>query len=326
MHFYKLPVALLCLFISTSCSSLFANYEIRSKVISGVRYVYLIDVKEYYGMKSKVNGKVVSLYSADHSLTLTKDSRYAKVDGKVLDLGYVMLLRNNDYFIAEKDLRLSIDPVYRDWGLARRAVNTIVIDPGHGGKDPGSHGLKVYEKDMNLEIALQLKELLVKVGYSVALTRNNDKFIKLANRPTMYNADLFISVHTNASTAKSVNGIETYFLTPPGMKSTGHKRTYYTRQSGNKFDGLNTRLAHSIHSELIDNMSARDRGIKRARFQVLREAKCPAVLLELGYLSNPSEEKRLLGVRYREELVISIVRGIVAFEKAVAADELLATE
>jgi N-acetylmuramoyl-L-alanine amidase len=167
----------------------------------------------------------------------------------------------------------------------------FVIDPGHGGKDPGTIGTKVDEKTLTLSIAKKLEAQLHDQGASVTLTRTDDTFIPLAKRvqtSNSENADAFISLHYNAFEDKSVRGIHTF---------------YY---GGNE----NRKLADSIHKSLINYTNLIDRGAKQADFQVLRENKQPSLLIELGFISNPEEQKLVQTNKYQEEAAKGIVAGL----------------
>lgn len=172
---------------------------------------------------------------------------------------------------------------------------TIVIDAGHGGRDVGaisSSGL--YEKDFTMRSANELKETLTKLGANVILTRKNDEYIRLASRPTLsnfYQADAFISIHYNSfPELASVTGIDTYY-----------------------FDDDDERLARIIQQEVINETRANDRGIDFGDFQVIRQNLQPAILLELGFISNHAEEQLLLTNAYQKKIVKGIVSGLTKY-------------
>ncbi len=172
-------------------------------------------------------------------------------------------------------------------------VKTIVLDPGHGGKDPGAMSqIAGQEKDIVLSISGILRDLLVEKGYQVRLTRDTDVYIPLNERTQFaaeQEADLFISIHVNASTSASGSGIETY------MES----------KSAESF-----RLAHAIQEQLIFATQAKDRGVKHAPFVVLIGTRVPAVLIEVGFMSNPTEGRKLTTEDYQRQLAQAIVKGI----------------
>ena len=196
----------------------------------------------------------------------------------------------------------------------------MVIDPGHGGKDKGAIGSKVLEKDINLSLAKKLVSLLSRRGYQVLLTRKSDKYISLTDRGEItkkWRADLFVSIHCNAAANKSVTGIESFIVTPKGSPSSSKTRIQTNKVPGNLFDKLNSRLSYEVQKRLISNTGAPDRGIKYYRWQVLREASCPAILIESGFLSNKEEERKLANSDYQNKLASAIVTGIVDFQHAI---------
>ncbi len=203
-------------------------------------------------------------------------------------------------------------------GVSRRRVSPgnglILIDPGHGGKENGARGRNSLEKDLNLAVALELARALRKEKYQVALTRDGDKTLSLSERSAMarkMNAALFISLHHNASANSSSSGIEAYSVTPAGAGSTNSpdeidSKTY----PGNRFDLAGKRLAVLCMRELIAAGIGPDRGVRQARFAVLKNAPCPAVLLELGFVTSPAEEKLLADPSRRRRVVSAIVKAI----------------
>ena len=177
----------------------------------------------------------------------------------------------------------------------------IVIDAGHGGKDPGTIGLSGnYEKDINLEISKKLKEKLKSNGYKVILTRDNDEYVdnllraKLANKKR---ARVFISIHGNAmENNNSINGIQ--ILSYPNRESTIG-------------DLNNNELAQIMMNSLINGTGANDKGIiEREDLIVLNQTKMPALIVECGFLSNENEEKLLLTDDYQDNIVDSIIDGL----------------
>lgn len=215
---------------------------------------------------------------------------------------------------------------------------TIVIDPGHGGKDPGAIGYRGYrEKIVVLQIARELRSILKSRGYKVYLTRTRDHFVKLSNR-TKYvnrkNADIFISIHANAVSKKNaykVNGVECYFLSK--SRSSRAKRVAAKENSADLSDMnyygketlLNTINSHNIVasnklaidlqrgmlSTLKNHYSkVNDGGVREGPFWVLVGAQMPAVLIEVGFISHPVEARRLVNTRYQNRLALGMADGI----------------
>jgi N-acetylmuramoyl-L-alanine amidase CwlD len=175
--------------------------------------------------------------------------------------------------------------------VKRSGALTIVLDAGHGGSDPGAQRGDVQEKDITLGITLKLKQLLEKNGMQVIMTRSNDTFVSLEDRVKVTNQmlpDLFLSVHINAMESTSdIHGIETY---------------YQTEQS--------RLLADSIHQSLVDNLAAPDRSVRKARFYVINHTAVPAILAEVGYISNKEERQQLTTPEYQSKVAAALAQGL----------------
>lgn len=173
---------------------------------------------------------------------------------------------------------------------------TVVIDPGHGGKDNGGSYGRVYEKHLALDTSLRVDYLLRKKGYSTRLTRKSDVFITLSKRAEIanrYSNSIFVSIHYNYTYNKSIKGLETF---------------YYTSRS--------KPLASYIQSGMLRKYGAHNRGVKYARYSVLRNGKNPSCLVECGFVSNYYERKRCMQGWYRQKIAEGIVDGIVKYQSA----------
>lgn len=218
----------------------------------------------------------------------------------------------------------------------------IVLDPGHGGEDPGAIGPNgTQEKDINLKIALYLKEMLEDDGYTVFLTRDKDVFMPLAERTKFANdrkADIFISIHCNASPKKTGtdNGFEVYFLsetaTDPDAVATEkleNEVIKFEKQTPqltklqkilwsmivNEFINESSKLCSYIANEVPQRAQIANRGVKQAGFYVLRGAQMPAVLVECAFISNPYEEIKLNRSDFQRSIANGIYAGIRNYEK-----------
>ncbi|MFB2938115.1 N-acetylmuramoyl-L-alanine amidase [Aerosakkonemataceae cyanobacterium BLCC-F154] len=170
----------------------------------------------------------------------------------------------------------------------------VVIDPGHGGKDPGAIGIGgLREVDVVLPIGLQVARLLEQQGVQVVLTRNADYFVELPGRTAMANranADIFVSIHANAvANRPDVSGLETYYLS----------------------SGLT--LARFIHNSILQSINVPDRGVRRARFYVLRHSAMPAVLVETGFVTGLEDSAKLATPAYQSQMAEAIARGILQY-------------
>jgi N-acetylmuramoyl-L-alanine amidase len=180
----------------------------------------------------------------------------------------------------------------------------IVIDAGHGGKDPGTIGIttKVKEKDLNLKVALKLNQKLKELGFNTIMTRDSDEFVDLyerANIANRNNADLFISVHFNANDNRDISGVQTLYC--PAYDSEVKEQDNFP-------------LAKAIQDELLKGLNNVDKGIvKRPGLVVIRETKMVAALAELGFVTNPAEEKKVITDEYQEKAAQSLANGIMRY-------------
>jgi N-acetylmuramoyl-L-alanine amidase len=224
---------------------------------------------------------------------------------------------------------------------ASRNVRTIVIDPGHGGIEVGAKGkFGALEKDVTLAISLKLKSLIEKnLAYRVELTRDKDLDVPLENRAAIANnnrAALFISVHANGSSRRNAKGSETFFLSLNATDEESRRLAYLENSSAQFEKPMDTannddiqmilwdmaqsaylkqsqRLAEIVQEELNDLLGTANRGIKQAPFKVLTGVACPAVLVEVAFISNPDEEKELVAPGFQENVARAIYRGLVSF-------------
>ena len=193
-------------------------------------------------------------------------------------------------------------------------LNKVVyLDAGHGGYDPGASYFGISEKSLTLAIQSRVKAKLEAERYQVVTTRTSDTYVDLTDRSRAANAsesDIFVSIHINASGSSVAQGIETYYYQPYAEYPSRINATYHanpTRLS------MSDTLANAIQSSLINATGAQNQGVKRQTFAVLRETTAPAVLLELGFLSNPQEAARLNTSAYQETLANAIVAGIKSY-------------
>lgn len=191
--------------------------------------------------------------------------------------------------------------------------NTIFLDPGHGGQDSGAFYYNVAEKDLNMQIYRKLRAKLEELGYKVLTSRDSDIDVDfVTERSRMVNktnSDIFISIHFNAtgSAYSKASGIQTYsYRDEPDYPSKINQywHNHPDRMSESK------RLAAAIHSSLLAETGAKDAGLLESSFAVLRETAKPAVLLELGYMDNFSENQQIRDSHYQDKLVAGIVKGI----------------
>jgi N-acetylmuramoyl-L-alanine amidase len=171
---------------------------------------------------------------------------------------------------------------------------TVVLDPGHGGHDPGTTQRGVFsEKIWTLDLALRLKNRLEQAGFSVILTRQSDVFIPLEERVLISNAQpnvIFVSLHFNSTPKRDIQGVETYYDTNRSAK-----------------------LANQVQRSILQLPGVFDRRVKSAPYYVIRRNANPAILVEGGFLSNPVESRRIASPSYRDALAEQIYQGILAY-------------
>jgi N-acetylmuramoyl-L-alanine amidase len=285
-------------------------------------YVLLKDMAAVYG--AQVSGPVdrkVALVSKWNTIQFTLDGREAKVNGTSVWLHEPLVVLRGHYALSETDARMVIDPLVRPLRHLKTAGSrTVVIDAGHGGTDTGCSGPRgAVEKVISLDVARRLRAYLMKAGFQVYMTREGDRFIELedrAERAKRWGADIFVSIHLNSAASTDANGSETYSMTGAGQSSTSGGKGE-AAEAGNRFDAMNSSLAYQIQRSIVEQAQTADRGVKKARFVVLKHAPCPAVLIETGFVSNKREEARFMTDDFRENIALGIARGIYNYAKLV---------
>ncbi|MDP0492018.1 MAG: N-acetylmuramoyl-L-alanine amidase [Verrucomicrobiota bacterium JB023] len=180
--------------------------------------------------------------------------------------------------------------------LTSLSAKTVIIDAGHGGHDIGGRYGKVYEKHLALDTAMRLEYYLKKKGYRTVMIRSSDKFVSLSQRSAIankYSDAIFVSVHYNYTWKSHVEGLETF---------------YYT--------GKSAKLASYVHDGMRSRTRAANRGVKHARYYVLRNCKLPSILVEGGFVSHSGERSKVKKGFYRDALARGIVDGIVKFDRS----------
>lgn len=217
-------------------------------------------------------------------------------------------------------------------------MGRVVIDPGHGGKDPGAIGFSgLKEKDVVLKVAKKVAARLAARGeYEIIMTRDRDKFIPLEERTAIANsrrADLFVSIHANSAPNRKAHGVETYFLSLASSKDEMRAAARENASSSGQLSDLqailqdlmqnskieeSSRLAGMVQEQLYKGLQkyhVADLGVKKAPFVVLIGARMPAILAEIGFISNAQEEKNLRSDRYLDAVAEQIVTGIMRYSR-----------
>jgi len=355
-HLKRFLICISLVVLISGCATIRPGENIPTYSISGVTYYPLVSLCDLRGVDLQYDmllrtaylnkdGKQVNLRAGDALILVNDNIMHLNSPIDIYE-GTIVVPRQfkEDVFDA-----LFKQPVlaHRRPGFGKIKLSKVVIDAGHGGNDPGAigkNGLK--EKDVNLDIAKKLSNLLRQEGVETVLTRTNDRFIPLSTRVNIANrsgADLFISIHSNANRSRSLSGFEVYYVAPSVSDS---KRAVFTARSAslnlknavftNNSQDLrsivwdmiytNSRaeaieLSHSLCRVMDSSIDANILGVKGARFQVLKGVRMPGVLIEIGFVSNLNEERLLKTGTYRQKLAEGILEGIRDYSQDMALVE-----
>jgi N-acetylmuramoyl-L-alanine amidase len=311
---------------SNSNNDAVSTSPIAVKKFGAVTYVSVSDVAARLGLKATwlVRGRRLSLTGQSVRAELENDTRDITVNGTRVFLGDPVLDSGGQFYVSRTDFERCLAPMLRPGyaTAAQPALKTIVLDPGHGGKD---NGTSVHEKTYALDVAKRAKRILETAGHRVLLTRDGDTFLELADRSELANAKragLFVSIHFNAVPKDSkTSGVEVYTFTPKNQHSTGwwslstkadpHLET--TDMPVNRFDHWSVTLAHAIHRRFVTDLKSFDRGKKIARLGVLRHLDCPGVLIECGFLTSTAEARKIATSAHRQKLAEAIAAGVIDY-------------
>ena len=324
---------------------LFFNKKIKPEDINSFTlkskkyYMKVYDFKTILAFKPKIKVpkiiKKIRLAQYNKSITRlvleTKNSRkyYLKIDNNQVLISFSPVSKNQKKVVDKPDKReFRFNP----------SKKIIVLDPGHGGKDSGAIGYqKRYEKRAVLKIALKTAKELTKRGYKVYLTRSGDYFVTLRNRTRFANrkkADLFISIHANAAPKRdhymTSKGLETFFLSPHRSKRSEHVAALENKSAMKDMDYYSkniflsvmnrakiiqaNKMALDVQQGILKSLRKKykvvDGGVREAPFWVLVGAQMPAILIETGYITNPTEAVRLFNYQYENLIAKGIANGV----------------
>ncbi len=310
----------------------FSLGNVKIKVTGNISFI-IIDDKPYQ-LKNNIIYKEGIFYAPiDDFLELLNQKT-----GSSYTIDYSSLSIQNK-FLSQN---VSTNPVDLSQEKKKWKFDTIIIDPGHGGKDPGAVGYRgSKEKDIVLDVSKRLARKIERNSKTkVILTREEDIFLRLQDRTKFANAnegDLFISIHTNAAEDRRASGFETFLIGPnkneaavrvaarenAALELEGFSGKKLTNEdlikatiAQSAFAAKSEEFASLVQNEIKKRVQSKDRGVKQAGFYVLMGASMPNVLIELGFISNPNEEKKLNSSSYRDMLATSIYYAVLKYQKS----------
>jgi N-acetylmuramoyl-L-alanine amidase len=288
--------------------------------VNGHDYLSVDNISKFYGLPAEVvpSGSKIQPETVNHPLEFVSGSREAMINGARSWLCFPVIEQNEKFLVSRTDVAKTIEPLVRPHRVPNVGkVQTVVLDPGHGGYDKGQVSRNGYEKDFALDVARRLRPILQAKGLRVIMTREGDYFVPLEVRAKIANSarnSIFVSIHFNATNDDpNATGFEIFSFTPRGAPSTSDTNvtsSSFNMQPGSATDAESLALSACIYHSLLGHIPEYDRGIKRARFAVLRLTKVPAVLIEGGFLTDRGESKLIASKDWRGKLAAAIGVGI----------------
>ncbi len=302
-----------------SCAA-FAADDWQVIKVSGHDYLSIDNISKFYRLPAEVvpAGKKIRLETVKHPLEFVSGSREVIINGARSWLCFPLIEHDGKFLVSRMDVAKTIEPQLRPHRIPNIGrLQTVVLDPGHGGHDKGAVGRYGYEKNFALDVARKLRPLLQAKGLRVIMTREGDYFVPLEVRAQIANAaqdSIFVSIHFNATDRDpNATGFEIFSFTPRGAPSTSDTSLTLSSldmQAGSTVDTQSMALSSCIYHSLLGHIPEFDRGIKRARFAVLRLTRVPAVLIEGGFLTERGESELIAKNDWRTKLAQSISVGI----------------
>lgn len=320
----------LCVSLALAAQATATGWGWETRKIGGRDYVSSDSIMRFYNFQNTSrSGKTLIL----------ENPQKPRVELKLEISGHTCLMNNVKFifshpvveeqgkvWVSRVDLSKLIDPVLRPSYISNAgSFNTVILDPGHGGKDPGATNRYGTEAFYNLKLSGLAKRKLEERGFKVVMTRSSDRFLSLQERVdhanTITENAVFISIHFNAG-GSHARGIETFTLSPPGVAhyGRGHRPDDNRTRIGNQQDSANIALATALHGSALTRLGQNtlDRGIKRARFNVLSGVRHPAVLFEGGFMSHSHEARLIHDDRFQNALAVAIADAVVRYRAAVS--------
>ncbi len=291
--------------------------------ILGQKYFPLEKWAQSRKLRLGQEGDSFVLSNSSHRVVLRLNSARAEVNGISLFLGFPVLSRENALWIAQKDAERSLAPLlFPPKKRPGEQARILAISAGHGGKDTGYILGEHLEKKYTLLLAKELQRRCHRAGLKAILIRDSDAYLSLPERTQLAKkakAGVLVELHYNSAGPSNTTskGAEVYCLTLDGATSTnGGTERYPGALAGNQNDERNILLAFQIQHSLVTHAGMADRGVRRARFEVLRDAEMPAVLVEAGFMSEPGEMRRIENANDRRRTAQAILDGLLAYKRA----------
>ncbi|OGX40695.1 MAG: hypothetical protein A2984_00890 [Omnitrophica WOR_2 bacterium RIFCSPLOWO2_01_FULL_41_12] len=317
--------------------------------INGTTYLSLVSLCNQKGIALEYDTftRTAALTKDTHKINLMVGDTLVLVDGQATQIKHPVDIYQGMVVVPYRFKEQILDTLFKERYPSEETIiplsriKKIVIDPGHGGNDPGTIGRSgLREKDVNLDIAKRLSSLLKAYGVQVVMTRSTDRYIALSSRVDITNnskADLFLSLHANANRVRSLNGLEVYYVStrvddasralsaaknaPLDLDSSSFASNSLNLKATlwdliytyNRAEAIE--LSSAICRTMGRNLDIRILGVKDARFYVLKGARMPAVLIEVGFLSNHNEERLLKNAYYRQQVAEAIFQGVKSYIK-----------
>ncbi|MDX2081495.1 MAG: N-acetylmuramoyl-L-alanine amidase [Terrimicrobiaceae bacterium] len=315
--FFRRMVAVLAWMAGASAGA----WEIHQ--VDGRDHVSLTEVASFYAMgdESAPEPNTRKYRGDDRELVVASNSRLIILNGVAHWLAFPVRQKGDLMLVSRLDLGKTIEPAFRPQMIPGfEPVKTVVLDPGHGGQDKGARSPYEFEKNFALDVSRRVRDELKKAGLKVVMTRNSDTFVELPQRAAVANRipnSILVSIHFNAADWNhQANGFEIFCVTPRGAPSTAYEQVTVrdmAGEAGNESDLESFALANAVYHAMHGRMEMYDRGVKRARFAVLRLAKVPAILVEGGFLTNPEDARKVASRQWRDGYARSIAQGILEY-------------
>src|SRR6201997_942890 len=318
-----LALVSVCASLAIAPTLAFAGSDWQIIKVSGHDYLSVDNISRFYGLPAGIAawGEKIQFETVKNPLEFVSGSREAMINGARSWLCFPLLEQDGKFLVSRTDVAKTIEPLVRPHRVPNVGnVQTVVLDPGHGGHDKGQVSRYGCEKDYALDVARKLRPILQAKGLRVIMTREGDYFVPLEVRAKIANAarnSIFVSIHFNATNDDpNATGFEIFSFTPRGAPSTSDwmvAASSVNMQPGSSVDAQSLALSACIYHSVLGQLREYDRGIKRARFAVLRLTKVPSVLIEGGFLTDGGEAKLIANKDWRAKLAGAIGVGIESY-------------